>query len=249
MSDSTPNASTNRPDGLFATTHWSVVLAAQRGDSAKAFDALSQLCQTYWFPLYAWLRRRGHAAHDAQDLVQSFFAHLLDQSRLGKVGPEKGRFRSFLLASLNHFVSDERSRANAQRRGGGKSFISLDAQEANERYQLEPVDQLSAVRLFDRRWPMAVLEETLRALRAEQQAAGKGDEFRLLESFLTEGSGEEGYARVTTVLQKPPGTIAVAVHRLRCRYRELLREQIAATVSSPAEIEAEMRELLAVLRS
>ena len=181
--------------------------------------------------------------------MQGFFAHLLDQSWLGNVGPEKGRFRSFLLSSLNHFISDERARAHAQRRGGGQSVISLDEEIADQGYRLEPVDRLSADQLYEKRWALAVLETALRALRAEQQAAGKGDEFQLLEGFLTEGADEQGYGQAAAALSKPPGTVAVTVLRLRRRYRELLRAQIAATVASPAEVEGEMRDLLAALRA
>src|SRR5881628_1700770 len=149
---------------VFATTHWSVVLAAKEGDSSSVQDALEKLCRTYWYPIYAYLRRRGCGEHDAQDLTQGFFAQLLERRSIQGVEREKGKFRSFLLASLNYYVADERDRANAQKRGGGRQILSFDAQEAEQRYRLEPMDERSPDKLFEHRWAMTLLDQVLARL-------------------------------------------------------------------------------------
>jgi DNA-directed RNA polymerase specialized sigma24 family protein len=233
----------------FTTTHWSVVLAASEGVSPQAAQALEKLCRLYWFPLYAHARRRGQGAHDAQDLVQGFFARLLQGNFLENVGPQKGRFRSFLLASLNHFLSDEWDKARAQKRGGGQAFISLDDENAEELYRLEPVSCAPAGTVFDRRWALTLLEQALARLREEFVAVDKAREFDHLKVFLSMPAGDGGYNAVAAELEMPVVTVGVKVHRLRQRYGELIRAEIAHTVASPADIEEEMKHLFdAVIR-
>jgi RNA polymerase sigma-70 factor (ECF subfamily) len=231
----------------FTTTHWTMVLSARRSDSPQAAEALEKLCRTYWYPLYAYVRRRGHAPHDAQDLTQEFFARLLGNNYLGAVDREKGKFRSFLLASLNHFLSNERDRANAAKRGGGRTVISLDETVAEGQYQLEPASDVSPEKVFEQRWAVTLLDQAFKRLREEFAAAGKAELFDQLKPFLAEGASSGDYASVGAQLHMTPSAVAVAVHRLRQRYGELVRAEIANTVASPADIEDEMRHLLAVL--
>src|SRR2546430_9901540 len=176
-----PHASTH----WFATTHWSVVLAARQQTSPEAGEALESLCRAYWYPLYAFIRRRGYDSHDAQDLTQGFFTRLLEKNYLAQADREKGRFRSFLLAALKHFLSDEQDRARAQKRGGGQALISLDEQTAEGRYRLEPADVMSAEKLFERRWALTLLEQARTRLCDEYVAAGQAefsDQLRILET-------------------------------------------------------------------
>ena len=233
----------------FATTHWTVVLTAQRQDSSRAFDALSQLCQTYWYPLYAYVRRRGYDPHDAQDLTQEFFARLLEKDYLGSVAREKGKFRSFLLASMNHFLAKEWNRAHRQKRGGGCAIVSLQDDSAENRYRQEPAAGLAADQLFDRRWAMTLLESAMTRLRQESIDGGKAPLFEELKVFISGGRTEEGYAGVAARLNLSEGALKVAAHRLRKRYGEILREEIAQTVSSAEEVEEEIRYLFQVLGS
>lgn len=231
----------------FATTHWSVVLNARR-DAPESAEALEVLCRTYYYPLYAYVRRRGHASHDAQDLTQEFFARLLRKPFLARVGPEKGRFRSFLLASMNHFLANEWDRAKAEKRGGKASFISLDEESAESRYAREDVLDQQAERMFESRWALVLLEAALGRLQTEASSAGKSALFEKLKGFL-EAEPEPGeYARLAGELGWTSGAVAVAVHRLRGRYRELLVEEVAATVSGAEDIEDELRLLMAALQ-
>jgi RNA polymerase sigma factor (sigma-70 family) len=227
----------------FATTHWSVVLAARDGVSPQAAQALERLCRTYWFPLYAHVRRQGHRAPDAQDLVQGFFARLLQGNFLENVGPQKGKFRSFMLAALNHFLSDEWDKARAQKRGGGQTLISLDDRSAEELYLAEPDSNLTAERMFEQRWALTMLAQALARLREEFAAAGKTREFDHLKIFLSTPTGEGGYDAIAAELGMPVATVGVKVHRLRQRYGELIRTEIAHTVASPADVEVEMTHL------
>jgi RNA polymerase sigma-70 factor (ECF subfamily) len=222
------------------------VLRARGGGSTSARAALATLCQTYWYPLYAFVRRQGHPPHDAQDLTQEFFARLLARNYLADVAREKGRFRSFLLVALKHFLANEGDRARAAKRGGGQSVISLDDVGAEGRYQLEPVDRLSADRIFDRRWALTLLERVLERLRAEYGALEKTGEFEAMQDCLT-GKSDQSYAVIARKLGTSEGAVKVAVHRLRKRYRELLRAEVAETVDGPAEVEEELRELLRAL--
>jgi RNA polymerase sigma-70 factor (ECF subfamily) len=233
-------------EGNFCTTHWSVVLAAGRSDSA-ARAALEKLCQTYWYPLYAFVRRQGHSPHDSEDLVQAFFAQCLEKNYLGAADEAKGRFRSFLLIALKRFLANEWDKARTQKRGGGAPPISLDALTAEQRYALEPAEQLSADRLFERRWALTLLDKVISRLREEQVAAGRNATFELLKDTLTEGGRGTPYAELARRLGTSEGAAKVAVHRLRQRYRELLEAEIANTVASPEEVAEERRYLLSVL--
>src|SRR5438445_1729020 len=180
----------------FATTHWSVVLTAGQNSSPQAAEALEKLCRTYWYPLYAYVRRQGHSPPDAQDLTQEFFARLLARNYLGTVGREKGKFRSFLLAALNHFMADERDRARAAKRGGGKALISLDEEDAETRYQADMASSLPPDKIFEKRWATTLLEQAFSKLREESVAAGKGERFDRLKVFLQEGSDPGDYAAI-----------------------------------------------------
>lgn len=235
--------------GHFATTHWSLVLTAQQLDSSRAFEALSQLCRAYWYPLYAYVRRRGYDAHEAQDLTQEFFARLLEKDSLASVAREKGKFRSFLLASMNHFLAKEWNRAHRQKRGGGCVIVSLNDDSAENRYRQEPATDLAADKLFERRWAMTLLDGAMARLRQEFHAAGKAALFDELKGFISGGRTEERYAGVAARLKLSEGAVKIAVHRLRKRYGQILREEIAQTVSIPEEVEEEIRHLFQVLGS
>ncbi len=232
----------------FATTQWGVVLAAGQTHSVESQQALEELCRAYWFPLYAYLRRRGHSSHDAEDLVQDFLAQFLERHALRNVNPEKGRFRSFLIACLNHFVADVSDRNRAQKRGGDARLLSLDAMQAEQLYQLEGKIELTPDELFDRQWAIAIMAQALELLRAEQAAAGKERTFALLLPFLTETAAAGAYDSAAAQLNLTRNAVAVAVSRLRERYRELVRGKVAATVDNPSEVDAELRHLFAAMR-
>ena len=231
----------------FTTTHWSVVLAAGQCASPQATDALEKLCRTYWYPLYAYVRRQGYDATDAQDLTQGFFARLLEKDYLSQVDRRKGKFRSFLLASLNHFLADEGKRARAEKRGGQHVIISLEDETAQHRYRQEPASDLSPEQSFDLHWALAVLDQALARLRAESAAAGKARQIDRLNVFLSSATSDGAYAAAATELEMSTGAVAAMVHRLRRRYRDLAREEIAHTVARPADIEEEMHYLFALL--
>ncbi|HLX71004.1 MAG TPA: RNA polymerase sigma factor [Verrucomicrobiae bacterium] len=249
--------STQQPDEIvsqhgasFTPTHWSVVIAAAgHTGSAGARDALEKLCRNYWVPIYAFVRRQGHSPHDAQDLTQEFFARLLEKNYLADADRAKGRFRSFLLASLKHFLANEWDKANAQKRGGGRVLISIDADAVETSFGAELAHELTAEKIFERRWALALLDQVLRRLREEYTRDGKQKQFEQLKQTLTEASRSVPYAEIATRLGTSEGAVRVAVHRLRQRYRELLRAEIADTVASPAEIEDEIRNLFAALAS
>jgi RNA polymerase sigma-70 factor (ECF subfamily) len=233
--------------GRFATTHWSVVLSAARPESAHYQQALESLCRTYWFPLYAYLRRHGCDIHQAEDHTQAFLANLLDKQGLRLAQPQRGKFRSFLLASLKHFLANERARAGAQKRGGGRSVISIDSQNAENQYALEPRDELSPEKLFERSWALTVLDRTMARLEAESAASKKQVQFDRLKTYLTSGKDAVAYHQVAAELKMTEGAVKVAVHRLRRRYRELLRDEIAQTVATEDQIDEEIRHLFAAL--
>ncbi|MEZ0276603.1 MAG: RNA polymerase sigma factor [Roseimicrobium sp.] len=232
----------------FHTTRWSLVLAAQRGSGeTEGRRALAMLCRDYWYPLYAFARRRGHTPHDAQDLTQAFFANLLERQAT-TADPAKGRFRSYLLGALKHYMANEWHRANAQKRGGGQTLVEWDALDAEARYALEPAGQngTDAEALYDRRWAMELLDKAMAKLRAEFEAKGDGDTFDVLKGCL--GGGEAPREECAAKLGLSEGALKVAVHRLRARYREVLRAAIAETVDAPEDVSEEMRHLVAVLR-
>jgi len=237
----------HRSDAWFVTTHWSVVLSARDKSSPGSAEALEALCRAYWSPLYAFVRRQGHDPHEAEDLTQEFFARLLQKDYLHSVAREKGRFRTFLLVSIKRFLANEWDRARALKRGGGKTVLDLDTTAAEAHYQVESKASLSPDALFERRWALSLLEQTMTRLRQDYADAGKLGEFEILKGFLTAEKGEAPYAEASVKTGLSEGAVRVAVHRLRRRYREVFRQQIAHTVDRPEEIEAEVRHLLEVL--
>ncbi len=245
--NSTGTAAAEGSGARFVTTHWSVVLVAGRSDSTRARNALARLCQTYWYPLYAYVRRRGHSAHDAQDLTQEFFARLLERHTLASADPNRGRFRSFLRSAMNHFLAHEWEKARAQKRGGGCPILSLDLARAEQRYDLEPADNSTPDKLFDKHWASALLEEVLNQLEAEYQQAGKAELFAALKQTLTGTRESQPYAVLATSLGMNEAAVKVAVHRLRKRYRELLRVEITNIVADPEQADDEVRHLFTAL--
>jgi RNA polymerase sigma factor (sigma-70 family) len=243
--NSTPG--TGATGDIFATTRWTVVLAAGRQGAPQADAALEELCRTYWYPLYAYVRRRGHSREDAEDLTQAFFARLLEKHYLEGVSSEKGRFRAFLLVALKRFLANEWDRASAQKRGGGVLPLSLDWQDADSRYQINPADNFSPDRLYDRAWAMTMLERVITRLRDESGSAGNANLYERLKSFLTVGRSEIPYAQAAATLGMTEGAVRVAVHRLRRRFRELLREEVAQTLAEPAQADEEMHALFSAL--
>ena len=219
------------------------MLAAGRRRAPQADVALEELCRTYWYPLYVYVRRQGHSKEDAEDLTQAFFARFLAKNYLEGLRSDKGKFRAFLLASLKHFLANEWDRSQRQKRGGGATTLSLDWQDAEARYQIDPADRLSPDKLYDRAWATALLEQVIARLRAECAAEGRGKVFEQLKPFLTMGKSDMPYAQAAASLGLNEGAARVAVHRLRKRYRELLRQEIAQTLADPANIEEELRAL------
>ena len=234
---------------VFATTHWSVVLAAGQQDTPQSTAALEELCRTYWYPLYAYVRRRGYSPEDAQDLTQEFFARLLARQCLSQADRRRGRFRSFLLSSLNHFLIDEWHKVRTQKRGGTQPILSLDELDPEARYRLEPADPADADRLYERRWAMTLLDRVLARLQEELTAAGRQDLFNQVLPFLLGEKTGRTYAEVAATLGSTEGALKMSVHRMRERYQELAREEIAQTVSRPEEVEEEIRHLRSVLSS
>ncbi len=231
---------------VFATTHWSVVLAAGRGEAPQAEASLEKLCQTYWTPLYAYVRRRGYAPADAEDLTQEFFAWLLKRDWLGQADQQRGRFRSFLLTSISRFLANEWDKARTLKRGGGR-VISMPFDAAEARCRWEPADNVTPEQSFEWRWALTLLDQVMDRLRAEYTRQGKAELFGQLKPCLLGERAAQPYASLASQLGMTEGSVKVAVHRLRQRYRQLLREEIAHTVASPEEIEEEMRHLFAVL--
>jgi RNA polymerase sigma factor (sigma-70 family) len=232
---------------LFATTHWSVVLAAGTGASPEARAALERLCRAYWYPLYAYVRRRGRSAHDAQDLTQDFFLQLLDHGYLARADPRKGRFRAFLLVALNHFLTNDWHRARALKRGGGRTPLSWDDIGAEERYAAEPFSSASPEHLFEQRWALAVVERAVQRLQREYADAGKVDVFARLKSVLTGERPIEPYVAIAEQLGTTEAAVKMSALRLRRRFGELLREEVAHTVSRAEDVGDELRHLLNVL--
>jgi RNA polymerase sigma-70 factor (ECF subfamily) len=237
----------NLGTATFATTHWSVVLAAREEDTPLAAEALETLCRAYWYPLYAFVRRQGRNPEDAQDLTHGFFAHLLRKDFLSGVGPEKGRFRSFLLACLKHFLADEWEKARTAKRGGNCIEMRLDFAGAEERYQLEACVEADPESLYERRWAIDVLDQVLNRLQREAVASGRETVFEQLQGCLLGERPTETYAQLGARLDMSETAVKVSVHRLRRRYRELLHEEIAHTVTHPEEIDEEMRYLFEVV--
>ena len=232
---------------VFATTHWSVVLAAGQGESVPAQRALETLCRAYWFPIYVYVRRKGYGPDDAQDLTQGFFTQLIAKEHLRLADREKGKFRTFLLAMLDYFLAREWSRAHRQKRGGQFRFISLDQETPEERYRLEPADNDTPEKNFLRQWALTILKQTIKTLERECAANGKTALFQETRGLLAGERDCAPYAEVGQRLGMAEGAVRVAVHRLRHRYGELLREEIAQTVSGPEQVDEEMHYLLQVL--
>ena len=247
MSGNTGMNSARSGVGRFATTHWSVVLSASQPDSTRYQQALEALCRTYWFPLYAYLRRHGFDAQNAEDHIQAFFAGLLEKRGLRLADPKRGRFRSFLLTALKHFLANEHARAQAQKRGGGRKILSLDIENAENQYIREPRNELSPEKLFERSWALAVLDRTMAQLQAEAAVAKKEKHFDCLKVYLTAEKNAVSYNEVAAMLNMTEGAVKVAVHRLRRRYRDLLRDEIAQTVTTEEQINEEIRDLFAAL--
>jgi RNA polymerase sigma factor (sigma-70 family) len=229
----------------FPTTRWTLVLAAGDPGRKEARSALVSLCENYWYPLYAYLRRRGYSADQAQDLTQEFFVRVLEGRYLDRAAPEKGRFRSFILTSLKFFVADEGDRDRAQKRGGG-TVEPLEFPPGEERYQREPAHDETPERIFERRWALSVIDRVVEKLREEFVHHGRPEHFERLKTFLL-GQSEAPYAALAREMNTSEGALKVAIHRLRKRYRELFRQEIADTVADPAEVEAELRFLAAAL--
>lgn len=233
---------TTRPD-YFATTHWTAVLEAGQSSTPQSDRALEELCQTYWFPLYAYVRRRGHSREDAEDLTQAFFARFLEKNYLAALDTEKGRFRAFLLAALKHFLANEWHKSQTQKRGGGAMHLSLDWETADTHFQIASVTGLSPEQAFDRGWAVALLEKVIQRLQSECEADGRAAQFAGLRIFLTAGKGAIPYAGAAKSLGLGEAAARAAAHRLRKRYRQLLREEISRTLADPAQAEEEIHAL------
>lgn len=229
--------------GVFATTHWSVVVRAGESGSPEATLAMERLCRTYWYPLYVFMRRKGYNHEDASDLTQAFFTRFLEKDYLRGVDARRGKFRTFLLTSASHFLANEWDKSQAKRRGGEFQMLSLDATNADERFELEPVDEASPEMIFERRWAEALVEAVLNRLAAETEEK----RFETLKSFLLGDKGTVSYEEASNLLGLSVPAITSAIHRMRGRFRVLLMEEIANTVEEPEEIEPELRHLLAVL--
>jgi RNA polymerase sigma-70 factor (ECF subfamily) len=234
---------TNASGDVFATTHWTVVLAAGKRATPQSDLALEELCRSYWFPLYAYVRRRGHTKEDAEDLTQAFFAKLLKKNFLAGLDSEKGKFRAFLLAALKHFLANEWDKSQAQKRGGGATVLSLDWQSADTKFQVADANEPSPDKVFDREWALALLAKVIERLQKECEAERKAKLFEQLKIFLTAGKGELSHAEAAQKLGMDETAVRVAVHRLRKRYRQLLRDEIAQTLADPGTVDEELRAL------
>jgi RNA polymerase sigma factor (sigma-70 family) len=233
--------------GQFTSTHWSMVLAAGSGSAPAAEDALERLCRTYWYPLYAFVRRLGNAPADAQDLTQGFFVYLLERQLVAKADRQAGRFRSFLLGSLKHFLAHEHERATALKRGGGQALLSLDQCDPEERYALEPSDTATPETIFDQRWALQQIENALKQLRAEYAASGRGPLFDLLKDYVWGDKNALTLVQIAGRIELTEEAVKKSVQRLRQRFRDSLRAEVAQTVATPDQIDEELRDLRAAL--
>ena len=233
----------------FTTTRWSVILRARDRDHALAQESLEELCRLYWYPLYAFTRRRGYGPEDAQDLTQGFFQQIIEKDYVRRADRQRGKFRTFLLTAFTHFLADEWNRSQRLKRGGGKVFASWDAASAEDRYCLEPADQPDAAKLFERRWATTLLDRALTRLEERFSSPGERATFRELSPFLIGEQGEGTHAQIASRLGTTAAAIKMSVSRMRARYREILREEILRTVSTAEEAEEEYRALKAALRA
>ena len=231
----------------FGTTHWSVVLAAGEGESATSREALEKLCRGYWRPIYTYVRRRGNAPPEAEDLTQAFFAHFLERKLLTVVDRQRGRFRTFVLHACEYFLAKQWREASRLKRGGGQKILSLDVAAAEDGYRHEPADQMTPERLYERQWALALLDLTLDRLGQEWAAAGKATLFATLQGFLSGERKSITSAQAALELGMSDGAVRTAVHRLRQRYGEILRAEVAQTLSRPEDLEDELRHLLSAL--
>jgi RNA polymerase sigma-70 factor (ECF subfamily) len=225
-----------------------MVLAAREGGDKRAERALDELCRAYWFPLYVYVRRRGFSPEDAEDLTQGYFTTLIEKGYLAQADRERGKLRSFLLTTLKHYLTDDWARINTVKRGRGQVTFSIDAAEAEDRYKMEPADDGSPDRIFDQRWALTLLDNVLAALRADYVRAGQEQIFDALKQFLAWNSGGEAYREIAAGLAMKENAVRVAIFRMRRRYGELLREQVADTVTSEAEVPSELEHLLTLVR-
>ena len=231
------------PGDIFATTQWTVVLAAGQRATPQSDRALEELCRAYWFPLYAYVRRRGHTKEDAEDLTQAFFARFLERNYLAGLSAERGRFRAFLLAALKHFLANEWDKSQCQKRGGNITHLSLDWQTADTKFQVAATNEPSPDKAFDREWAVTLLAKVIEQLQKECEAEGRAKLFEQLKIFLTVGKGELSHAEAAHKLGMDETAVRVTVHRLRKRYRQLLRDEIAQTLADTADVDEEMRAL------
>jgi len=247
MSSSASGPNSAQPDaGSFATTHWSVVLMAGQADSPEANEALEKLCRTYWYPLYVYVRRQGNSPEDAQDLTQNFFSRLLEKNYCAKADRDRGKFRTFLLGSLKNFLVNEWKRASRLKRGGDLTFLSIDANVAEDRYATEPANESNPDAAYEQRWAITLIEHVLATLRREYSAADKARLFEELKGFIWGDKSTASYAEIAGHLNLTEGSVKVSVHRLRQRFRELLRAEVAHTVARPEDIDGELRHLISV---
>lgn len=232
---------------VFATTRWSVILHAGNEVSAEHASALAQLCQCYWYPIYAFVRRRGFNPHDAQDLTQGFFLNLLERNYLDRADRQLGKFRWFLMGAVKHYLSHEYRKSQAQKRGGGQRCIPLDEIYAEKRFALEPRTDVTPETMFERNWALTVLDRARQQLRDQYAVAGKSDRFEKLEPFLPGGQPTESYAQIGLALGLGEGALRVELHRMKALFRKLVRVEIGHTVSTPTEIDEELQHLITVL--
>ena len=243
------SSSTSAAGDIFATTHWSVVLSASRAADPPAQAALEELCRTYWYPLYAYIRHRGYTKEDAEYLTQAFFVRFLQRNYLEGLASERGRFRAFLLAALKHFLANEWDKAQRQKRGGGVPHLSLDWQSADSQFQVAATNELTPDQAFDREWAVALLSKVIELLRSENCLGSKQTQFERLKVFLTTGKGEASYSDAARDLGLEETAVRVAVHRLRKRYRQLLRTEILNTLADPAQVDEELRGLFSAFNA
>jgi RNA polymerase sigma-70 factor (ECF subfamily) len=247
MCAETGSSASDRLQGAFYTTHWSVVLAVARSDGSRAQEALAKLCQTYWYPLYAYVRRRGYSAADGQDLTQEFFARLLEPSSLARATPELGKFRAYLITAMKNFLASEWKQSRAQKRGGGLPMLSLDWVIAEQRFDLEPASHASPDKLFEHQWAVTILAGALKRLEQQYQSEGKSHVFDGLKHTLSGTRESQPYAELALRMGVSEGAVKVIVHRMRRQYRALIRDEIANTLNDPREVDSEMRYLFSVL--
>ena len=243
-----PLAPNLRGEARFATTRWSLVIAAGGTDSQEVRPAMGHLIERYWYPLYAFVRRKGRDAEEAFDMTQEFLLRLLDRNFLASADPSKGRFRTFLLTALERFLIDEWRRETRERRGGGRTILSLSPVDAEDRYRLEPADTATPESIYERRWALALLEQALRRLREECTAAGRQELFRAVEPLLSGEDSGRPYAAIATGLEMTEGALKTAIHRLRRRFAVILRAEIAETVARPEDVDEEVQHLFRSLK-